>query len=219
MAENFYEMYLEEMGQVAPLDREEEASVLKKAAQGDSEARNRLVEGSLSRVLSIAKEYENRELPMQDIVQEANMALMEAAAGYKEGADWNALLEDLVKERIEAALKEQKEEMEIEENMAARVNVLQTVSQVLAKELGREATVEELAEKMKMTREEIKDIMKLALDALTINGEGQAASETEETVTEEPRSNTRIRDGYGRRASTPRYANPIRDGWDFRGER
>lgn len=56
--------------------------------------------------------------------------------------------------------------------MAARVNVLQTVSQVMAKELGREATVAELAEKMKMTEDEVKDIMKLALDAITVNGEG-----------------------------------------------
>ena len=72
---------------------------------------------------------------------------------------------------------EQRSEAEIEETMAARVNVLQTVSQVMAKELGREATVEELAEKMKMTPDEIKDIMKLALDALTVNGEGTAASD------------------------------------------
>ena len=49
--------------------------------------------------------------------------------------------------------------------MAARVNVLQTVSQVLAKELGREAALEELSAKMKMTEDEVRDIMKLALDA------------------------------------------------------
>ena len=61
--------------------------------------------------------------------------------------------------------------------MAARVNVLQTVSQVMAKELGREATVTELAEKMKMTEDEVKDIMKLALDAITVNGEGAVSEE------------------------------------------
>ena len=50
--------------------------------------------------------------------------------------------------------------------MAARVNVLQTVSKVMAEELGREATVEELAAKMKMSEEEVRDLMKMALDAL-----------------------------------------------------
>ena len=64
--------------------------------------------------------------------------------------------------------------------MAARVNALQIVSQHLAGELGREATVAELAEKMKMTEEEIRDIMKLALDALTVSGDTAAAGgETE----------------------------------------
>ena len=64
--------------------------------------------------------------------------------------------------------------------MAARVNVLQTVSQVMAKELGREATVAELAEKMKMTEDEVKDIMKLALDAITVKGEGAVSGAQKE---------------------------------------
>lgn len=83
-------------------------------------------------------------------------------------------------------------EASIEENMAARVNVLQTVSQILAKELGREATVEELAAKMKMTENEIRDIMKLALDALTVGGEGAVAGDSGE-----------------------RQTDPIRDGWEI----
>ena len=65
----------------------------------------------------------------------------------------------------------QKAEHAVEEEMAARVNVLKDISQMMAEELGREATVEELAAKMKMTEEEIKDIMKLTLDALSVSGE------------------------------------------------
>ena len=111
-------------------------------------------------------EYQGSELPMSDIVQEANTALMLAAVEYDASEEWESLLERRVKEGVELALKEQKAEHEIEENMAARVNVLQTVSQMLAAELGREASVEELAAKMKMTEDEIKDIMKLALNAI-----------------------------------------------------
>ena len=55
--------------------------------------------------------------------------------------------------------------------MLARVNVMKDISQTMAEELGREATVEELAERLKMTVEEVKDIMKLTLDAMTLNGE------------------------------------------------
>ena len=99
-----------------------------------------------------------------------------------------------VKESVELALEEQRTENQIEETMAARVNVLQTVSQVLAKEFGREATLEELSAKMKMTEDEVRDIMKLALDALTVNGEGQETASVQDEE-EGP--------------------NPVRNGWNL----
>ena len=192
MAENFYEMYLEEMGGITPLTEQEKKALLKETARGDAGARSRLVEGSLRHVLDLVSGYEGRELPMSDIVQEANTALMLAAIEYDESEPWDGLVERRVREAVELALEEQK--AEIEENMAARVNVLQTVSQMMAKELGREATLQELAAKMKMTEEEIKDIMKLALDALTVNGEGRALGETEDDTDS---------------------SNPIKDGWSM----
>ena len=214
MAQDFYEMYLEEMELIRPLDQEEEKRVLAAAAGADKEARNRLVEGYLAKALAVAKEYEGKELPVSDLVQEANMALMMAASEYDGSQDWPAFLEIKIRQAIEAALMEQKSEAEIEENMAARVNVLQTVSQVMAKELGREATVDELAEKMKMTPDEIKDIMKLALDALTVNGEGTAAADKEADEEMEPAPAPR-RDGYGRSSRSSRGYDPMRDGWDL----
>ena len=194
MAENFYEMYLEEMGGIAPLTGQEKPDLLKETAKGNAGARNRLVEGSLRHVLDLVSGYEGRELPMSDIVQEANTALMLAAIEYDESEPWDGLVERRVREAVELALEEQKAEAEIEETMAARVNVLQTVSQMLARELGREATLQELAAKMKMTEDEIKDIMKLALDALTVNGEGQAFVDTEDDTDS---------------------SNPIKDGWSM----
>lgn len=72
---------------------------------------------------------------------------------------------------IEDALELQNTEYKVEEEMLARVNVLKDISAGMAEELGREATVEELAERMKMTEQEIKDIMKLTLDAMSVSGE------------------------------------------------
>lgn len=195
MAENVYEMYLEEMKGIRPLDQDEREALLEAVAAGAREARSRLVEGSLREVLELVREYEGRELPMGDMVQEANTALMLAAVEYDGSEAWSELLERRVRESVELALEEQKTEQDIEENMAARVNVLQTVSQMLARELGREATVEELAAKMKMTEDEIKDIMKLALDAITIGGEGAVAG------TEEPEEDE--------------GSDPIRNGWEI----
>ena len=182
MHENFYQMYLEELEGVAEAGPEEELALLERLAAGEAEAAGRLIEGNLKRVLAYAREYEGKGLPMNDLVQEANMALTAlaaewarlaaegtASAGEKtERENCQEHLRRRVQESIEAALEEQKREAEIEENVAARVNVLQEVSRVMAAELGREATVDELAEKMKMTAEEIRDIMKVALDAVNV---------------------------------------------------
>ena len=147
MYDDFYQMYLEELEAVAEAGPEEELSLLERLAAGDVSARERLIEGNLKRVLEYAKEYDGRGLPMGDLVQEGNMALTALAMEYESGA-FQELLRERVRACIEAALEEQRMEAEIEENVAARVNVLQEVSRVMAKELGREATVEELAAKM-----------------------------------------------------------------------
>lgn len=167
MYDDFYQMYLEELEAVAEAGPEEELSLLERLAAGDVSARERLIEGNLKRVLEYAKEYDGRGLPMGDLVQEGNMALTALAMEYESGA-FQELLRERVCACIEAALEEQRMEAEIEENVAARVNVLQEVSRVMAKELGREATVEELAAKMKMTEDEIRDIMKVTLDAVNV---------------------------------------------------
>ena len=194
MEHDFFDMYLEEMRGITPLDRDEMVSVLEGTARGDAAARSRLVEGCLGQVLEIVREYGDSELPISDLVQEANTALMLAAIEYDGSELWNELMTRRVKESVELALEEQRTENQIEETMAARVNVLQTVSQVLAKELGREATLEELSAKMKMTEDEVRDIMKLALDALTVNGEGQETASVQEEE-EGP--------------------NPVRNGWNL----
>ncbi|MBS5402243.1 sigma-70 domain-containing protein [Enterocloster sp.] len=194
MEHDFFDMYLEEMRGITPLDRDEMVSVLEGTAMGDAAARSRLVEGCLGQVLEIVREYGDSELPISDLVQEANTALMLAAIEYDGSEPWNELMTRRVKESVELALEEQRTENQIEETMAARVNVLQTVSQVLAKELGREATLEELSAKMKMTEDEVRDIMKLALDALTVNGEGQETASVQDEE-EGP--------------------NPVRNGWNL----
>ena len=79
----------------------------------------------------------------------------------------------LADEMIRAALEEQGLETKVEEEMLARVNVLKEVSKRMAEELGREATVAELAEKMKMTEDEIRDIMKLTLDAMSVSPDAE----------------------------------------------
>ena len=154
---DFYQMYQDEMDCIVPCTAQEMEELSEELLNGSETARKRLVEGCLFLAAEIAEEYQNKGLSAGDLVQEANMALLILASEYGGGSF--------------RALELQDTECRIEEEMLARVNVLKDISASMAEELGREATVEELAARMKMTEEEIKDIMKLTLDAMSVSGE------------------------------------------------
>lgn len=167
--EDFYQMYLDDLSEIVPCAEAEREILLSKMIQGDESSKKRLIEGHLKTVCDMASDYMESLVPAGDLIQEANMALMLAVESYVEG-DFLSHLRQHVCSALEAAVADQKREDETNEEIAAKVNVLQEVSRVMAKELGREATVEELAEKMKMTPEEIRDIMKMTLDAISAIG-------------------------------------------------
>ena len=156
---NGFQLYLDELEGIISCSEAENAELAKEAANGSSEAKKRLIEGNLKNALAMIREYLNKGLPAGDLVQEANMALVMA-------------VEELgTAEALKAAVADQETEQKIEEKMLTRVKILEEVSKSMADQLGREATVEELAERMQMTVEEVKDIMKQTLDAMTVTGE------------------------------------------------
>lgn len=174
MHDDFYQMYLEEMGDIIPCTEEETIQLLKAVKEGREEAKKRLVEGNLQTALSFAKEFEGKGVLLTDLVQEANMALIMAVDQYngsEDQAEFDGFAGDRIKEALLAAVEEEESAEQTGEELAARVNVLQQISQGLAVELGREATVEELAHKMKMTVDEIQGIMKMAIDAVSLNAD------------------------------------------------
>lgn len=187
MSEDLYQLYLDEIEAIPPCDPAENAVLAVSLAGGDERAKTRLVEGNLKLALTCTKDYLNKGIPVNDLIQEANMALMLAVESYgalaasrmsgeaegqkahlSEGA-LEQYLDLKIGESLDAAIKAQEAEAKVEEIMLARVNVMKDVTQKMAEELGREATVEELAEQMKMTVDEVKEIMKLTLDAMSLN--------------------------------------------------
>ena len=165
--EDIYQVYMEELAVIPPCTEEENRELLKRVKAGDREAKKRLVEGNLKKALFFIQDYLNRGVPMADLIQEASMELMELADdGFQEG--FEKLLESRIHVRMEEVIREQKAEMDLEEEMLARVNVLQEVSKRMAEELGREASLKELAERMKMTEEDVREIMKISQDPVSL---------------------------------------------------
>ncbi len=172
MFDDVYQLYMDEIAEICPLEAEEELRLLERLKSGDTTVRSRLMEGYLPFLAETAKTYADQGLPIGDLIQEANMALIMAVDQYEDG-DFKSQVQALAGERIQAALSEQKQEKEVEEEVLARINVLKEVSKRMAEELGREATVTELAQKMKMTEDEIKEIMKQTLDAMSVSPDAE----------------------------------------------
>ena len=172
-SEDIYRVYMEELAVIPPCTPEENEALLLKVKKGDEGARARLIEGNLRNALMYVQKYINRGVPMADLIQEASMELMMLAdEGFETG--FEKLLESRICVRMEEVIEEQKGEIDVEEEMLARVNVLQEVSKDLAERLGREPKLEELAEFMKMTEDEVREIMKVTMDALSLSEANRA---------------------------------------------
>lgn len=166
--DSFENVYLEELAAIEPCSEEETRQLITEIRNGNAKARERLIEGNLKKALFFVQDYINQGVPLSDLIQEASMELMLLADEGFEGS-FETLLESRIRVRLEEVVKEQKSEADIEEEMLARVNVLQEVSKTMAEQLGREATLAELAERMKMTEDEVREIMKVTMDALSMS--------------------------------------------------
>lgn len=167
-AEDIYRVYMEEIAAIPPCSEAENAKLLGEIRNGNKAARERLIEGNLKNALFFVQDYINKGVPMADLIQEASLEFMMLADEGFEGS-FEKLLESRIRVRMEEIINDQKKEADIEEEMLARVNVLQEVSKSMAEELGREAKLSELAERMKMTEDEVREIMKVTMDALSMS--------------------------------------------------
>ena len=166
--EDIYRVYMEEIAAIPPCSEAENEKLLGEIQNGNKAARERLIEGNLKNALFFVQDYINKGVPMADLIQEASLELMMLADEGFEGS-FEKLLESRIRVRMEEIINDQKKEADIEEEMLARVNVLQEVSKSMAEELGREAKLSELAERMKMTEDEVREIMKVTMDALSMS--------------------------------------------------
>ena len=155
-------IYLQEIGQIPHLTEEEEKELGKMLAGGDLSARERLEEGNLRLVVSLAKHYTGRGLPLLDLIQEGNMGLMHAAEKYdytKENrfstyASW------WIKEAMQRAIDQQSREIRVPVHVAENMKKVQRAAKELQQELGRDASPEEIALRLgDRTAEEVQDIL------------------------------------------------------------
>ena len=162
-----YRMYLEEIKSMEALSSTELSGLLAAVKAGDRGARNRLAEAHLKRVVELAKEYAGRGVLMADLVQEGNMALLTAMEEFEDG-DFGVYITREICSAMDAALAEQTGEQDTGSYLAAQANAIMEATEDLVKELGREATLSEVARRMNLSEDMTKDIMKISMDALAV---------------------------------------------------
>ncbi|MDG0876330.1 RNA polymerase sigma factor RpoD [Paenibacillus thiaminolyticus] len=163
-------MYLKEIGRVPLLSAEEEIELAKRVVQGDAEAKQRLAEANLRLVVSIARRYIGRGMMLLDLIQEGNMGLMRAVDkfDYTKGYKFSTYATWWIRQAITRSIADQARTIRVPVHMVETINKLNRISKELLQELGREPTPEEIAVKMEITPEKVREIMKIGQEPVSI---------------------------------------------------
>ena len=163
-------MYLKEIGKVPLLTAEEEKELAMKMEAGDMGAKKRLAEANLRLVVSIAKRYVGRGMLFLDLIQEGNLGLIKAVEkfDYRKGYKFSTYATWWIRQAITRAIADQARTIRIPVHMVETINKLIRVQRQLLQELGREPYPEEIAEKMGLPVERVREIQKISQEPVSL---------------------------------------------------
>ena len=168
-------MYLKEIGQVPLLSAEREKELAEIMATSTDEqekekAKNELVEANLRLVVSIAKRYVGKGMFFLDLIQEGNLGLMKAVDKFDscKGFKFSTYATWWIRQAITRAIADQARTIRIPVHMVETIHKVTRYSRQMLQELGREATADEIGEKMGMSAEKVREILKIAQDPVSL---------------------------------------------------
>ena len=163
-------MYLKEIGKVSLLSADEEIELAKRMEKGDEAAKKRLAEANLRLVVSIAKRYVGRGMLFLDLIQEGNLGLIKAVEkfDYEKGYKFSTYATWWIRQAITRAIADQARTIRIPVHMVETINKLIRESRQLLQELGREPLPEEIAERMGISVERVREILKISQEPVSL---------------------------------------------------
>ena len=164
-------VYLKEIGKVPLLTAEEEIDLAIRIEEGDESARKKLAESNLRLVVSIAKRYVGRGMSFLDLIQEGNLGLIKAVEkfDYTKGFKFSTYATWWIRQAITRAIADQARTIRIPVHMVETINKVKKTASKLLHENGREPTDEEIAEKLDMTVEKVRDIQRVSQEPVSLD--------------------------------------------------
>ncbi len=163
-------VYLKEIGRVPLLTSEEEIELAIRISEDDPEAKRRLSEANLRLVVSIAKRYVGRGMQFLDLIQEGNLGLIKAVDkfDYTKGFKFSTYATWWIRQAITRAIADQARTIRIPVHMVETINKVKKTSSQLLHENGRDATAEEIAEKLDMPVEKVREILRVSQEPVSL---------------------------------------------------
>ena len=163
-------MYLKEIGKVPLLTAEQEQDLAQRMLEGDEDAKSKLIEANLRLVVSIAKRYLGRGMQFLDLIQEGNLGLIKAVDKFdhSKGFKFSTYATWWIRQAITRAIADQARTIRIPVHMVETINRLVREQRSLIQELGREPTVEEIADRMGMSVEKVREIQKISQEPVSL---------------------------------------------------
>ena len=164
-------MYMEDLAGIHTLEEQEKTRLFLAVRNGNGDAQNQLLESYLPIVVEIAKKYEGKGMPVEDLIQEGNIGLFQAleqVGQIANIADADQFVRDHILQCMVEAVDEEVGESDREATVLAKTGLISEAAKYLAEDMGRVATIKELAEYTKLEEKEIEDILQLSLDAIEV---------------------------------------------------
>ena len=163
-------MYLKEIGRINLLTSDEEFEYAKRAEEGDEEAKRMLAESNLRLVVSIAKRYVGRGMLFLDLIQEGNIGLMKAVDKFDptKGYKFSTYATWWIRQAITRAIADQARTIRVPVHLVETINKLARVQRQLTQELNREPTDEEIAKKLGITVDKVREVYKISQDPVSL---------------------------------------------------
>ena len=169
--EGSLDQYLREISKYALLRREDEVSIAKEIHTGCEESLDKLVRSNLRFVVSVAKKYQNQGVSLSDLINEGNLGLIRAAHKFDEtkGIKFISYAVWWIRQAILQALAEQSRIVRVPLNRAGTLHRIGKRSAALQQELGRDPTIDEIAEGMDIPRDEVAKTLAISQTHLSLD--------------------------------------------------